>query len=309
VVSFGQLQRMGYSPSTVSRRVKVGGLHRLARGVYAVGHTNLPFGGRCVAALLCVPGSVLSHRAAAVVWGLLDDRGESVDVTVARGVKPRADVRAHRVRALDACDQTRHAFGDVPFPVTTVARTLLDLAETCTARTLRRAAAQAFVLRLTDEPALRAQLARANGRRGAKPLTKLLDDGVAATRSELERRLLELVRGSGLPEPAVNEGVRTARETLEVDLLFRHERVVVEADGARYHDHLIARQSDAERDALLTAAGYRVLRVDWRDVTQRPSATARRLRSMLGLAGSAGPASPPGRTSAASDASSRPGAD
>ena len=170
------------------------------------------------------------------------------------------------MRRLDPLDRTREA----GIPVTTVPRTLLDLADVVGEDRLRRAVREAFVRRRVDERRLRAAVERGNGRRGARRLAALLADGPTATRSELEDRFLELLRAHGLPRP------------VEADFLFADARLVVETDGARFHDNRIAREADAMRQAMLEAAGYRVLRVTWRQVTREPQQTARRVRAALG---------------------------
>ncbi len=284
-MSTGQLIELGFAAATIADRVRLGKLHRVERGVYAVGHDALAPEGRRMAALLYAGrGAVLSHLSAAVHWGLLDDRsGGKMHVTVAR--RARGDhnrtggaVSVHGTRSLSRDERTRHD----GVPVTAVPRTLLDLAgmtKEVSDRALRRAVSQALVLKLTDARRLRAQLSCSRGRRGVARLAGLLDGGIAPTRSVLEDRLLALVRAAKLPEPRVNAMVAT----LEVDLLFAAQRVIVEADGARYHDNPVARLRDVERQVLLEEAGYQVVRVNWSQVTREPARTARRLRAALAV--------------------------
>jgi very-short-patch-repair endonuclease/predicted transcriptional regulator of viral defense system len=290
VVTLAQLADLGLPASTVYNRVRRGVLHRVESGVYAVGYPTASRASRQMAAVLSVgAGAVLSHWTAAAVWGLLDDRERLIHVTVARSVRSRGSIRVHQVRALPRADHTRNA----GLPLTSVERTLLDLAEVAGERALHRATTQALVARLTDERRLCQQAQRTPTRRGAVILTALLDPNAAAnrrrgpiapTRSELEDRLLALVREAGLPEPRVNERLKLpdGGRPLEVDLLFEQARVIVEADGAQYHAHALARADDATRDARLQAAGYTVLRVDWHQVTRQPAHTATRLREALG---------------------------
>ncbi len=219
------------------------------------------------------PNAVLSHRSAAALWGLLDRRAAPVEVTVPVRLRSRPGVRAHVTRALPPRDRTRNA----GIPVTTVARTLLDLAEGVSDKTLRRAVSEAHVQRRIGEDHLHKQCAYAHGRLGGRRLAALLGPGLAPTRSELEDRLLEVLLTHGLPRPAVN----TRIEGLEVDFLYADERLVIEADGRRYHGHRLARESDAARQATLEAAGHRVLRVDWTSVTERAERTASRVRRAL----------------------------
>jgi len=196
---------------------------------------------------------------------------------VTGAIRSRSGIRVHRARKFDRRDRAR--IGGVP--VTTVARTLLDLAEVVGPRILRRAVREAYVQRLVDERGLKAALNRAHGRHGAPRLAALVAPGLVATRSELEDRMLHLIRTHGLPEPLVNARLAGLPRRVEVDFLFADAGLVVETDGARYHDNALARE--IERQAMLEAAGYRVLRVNWRQVTRDTDETVRRIRRALAL--------------------------
>jgi very-short-patch-repair endonuclease len=137
---------------------------------------------------------------------------------------------------------------------------------------------EAEVQRRVGHGRLAAQLARADGRRGAARLAAIVADGPAPTRSELEDRLLDLSSRHRLPRPRTNTRVGA----FEVDFLFPDHRLVVETDGDRYHATRAARRWDATRQARLEAAGYRVLRVTWEQVTAAEAQTADRLRQALG---------------------------
>ena len=279
VVTIDQIRELGLRTSAIGHRARTGRLHRLHRGVYAVGHRALTDEGRFLAAVLAIgPSAVLSHRAAAALWRLVDaDRGD-VDVTVPHRARHQVGIRVHETRRLDLGDRLRLA----GIPVTTVPRTLLDLAGVADDRLLRRAVREAYVQRRVDDAALLACVAGAGRRRGARRLAALVRPGRTGTRSELEDRLLALPLARGLPAPRVNVRLGGLPEAVEVDLLFPQARLVVEADGARYHDNPVARRSDAARQAMLEEAGYRVLRVSWSQVTRRPDETVRRLRRALG---------------------------
>jgi hypothetical protein len=282
LVTFGDLRRLGFAQSTVSYQLRMGRLHRVQHGVYAVGHARLSPDGRGLAAVLSIgPGAVLSHVSAAVVWGLLEDRGGPAHVSVARQVRSRRGIRVHSVRRLDACDRTCEA----GIPVTTAARTILDLAETASEPALRRAVRQAQVLRRVNERELRVQLDRARGRRGAPRLAALIADGPAPTRSELEDRVLELLVRHSFPRPAVNAVLEGFPRRVEVDFMFEEARVILEADGARYHDNRLARRADVDKQAMLEAAGYRVVRLTWSQVTRDVEQTVRRLRRVFATQG------------------------
>ena len=135
---------------------------------------------------------------------------------------------------------------------------------------------------LVSDRALREVLTRATGRRGTPHLAGLIEPGPLATRSELEDRFLDFLRAHGLPRPAVNAPLTGLARPAVADFLFAAAGLVVETDGARYHGHRLARQSDAARQAMLEAAGYRVLRLTWAQVTRRGDETVRRLRNALG---------------------------
>jgi Protein of unknown function (DUF559) len=164
-------------------------------------------------------------------------------------------------------------------PITSVARTLLDLAATLRPHHLERALAQAERLQLYDHAALEEVLDRANGHRGASRLEAQIARPPAFTRSDLEARILGVVRRAGLPEPHANF-VLTAPDHphLEADLYWPSHRLIVEIDGFEHHRTRAAFEADRRRDAALTAAGYRVIRF----TDRTPHATIeQRLRTLL----------------------------
>jgi very-short-patch-repair endonuclease len=257
VVTLGQLSAVGLSRNAVSRRCKAGRLHRLHRGVYAVGHPALSWQRKWMAAVLSGgDGAVLSHRSAAELWRLLSPRGGPVHISTPslNGRDNRAGVRVHRRRSLPIRDRTeRHGI-----PVTTPARTVADLRSTVPDAVRRRAIRQAEV----------------QGYRTG------LDEVLAPTRSELEDLFLRLCRRFRLPAPEVN--VRVAGR--EVDFLWRGQRVVAETDGYRYHRGSVAFEDDHERDLELRAAGFAILRFTYRQVTTDPGRVARSIAGELAAA-------------------------
>jgi very-short-patch-repair endonuclease len=259
-VTRAQLVAAGVSSSTIARRVACGRLHRLHRGVYAVGHTALRPEGFWLAGVLAGgPGAVLSHRSAAAAWDLRPTRRMQIDVIVPRATgRGQPGLDSHRCR-LDPSEVASHR----GLPITSPARTLLDLAEVVSPPELGRAFERTIQLDLLDHAELGAVLERGFGRRGLKPLRALLVDlevDPPSTRSELERLALDVLRSSGLPRPEVNARLGA----YEVDLLWRREGVVVELDGYAYHRSPAAFEADRRRDAELQVAGMRVLRVTWR---------------------------------------------
>jgi very-short-patch-repair endonuclease len=276
VVSLDQLRGLGLGYGAVKHRVRAGRLHAVHRGVYAVGHTALRREGRWLAAVLaCGPGAVLSHRSAAAHWGLLATSQSVVDVTAPRSRAGVPGIRLHRARSLDARDTTTHE----GIAITTVARTLLDLAATIRADRLERAYAQALHLHLYDHGAIAGLLQRANGHRGTGALAKATAREPKLTRSDWEIRLLALIRTAGLPEPLVNHALTAPDHGhCEVDFFWPKQRLVVETDSWSAHGTRAAYEQDRARDAALQTMGLRVVRFTWRT---RDEAILRRLRALL----------------------------
>jgi very-short-patch-repair endonuclease len=275
VVSREQLRAFGLSDTAIRGWIGRGLLHRMHRGVYAVGHCALPMEGRMLAAVLaCGPGAALSHRSAAALWGLRATAQRRIDVTaVADGGRRDPAIAQHRARTLEATDLTAHR----GVPVTTVARTLVDLAGVVPAAAVERALAQAEVLRLYDHAAVCEVLERSNGRRGAQALRAAMGTPIAFTRSELESRMLALCRRHRLPPPRVNAVVCGH----EVDFLWPAARLIVETDGHRFHGTRRAFEQDRRRDAELLVAGYRVVRITYRRLMTEPDAVADTIRALL----------------------------
>jgi hypothetical protein len=273
VLSLDELRGCGLSRKEVMGRVRNGRLHILHRGVYAIGHPNVPLEGRFLAAVkACGPGAVLSHFSAAVLYELFrwDDRYPEITAPTNRR---HANIRIHRSSMLEARDVTRHK----GIPTTTPARTLIDLAATLDYRPLRRATRQAQ--RLVTIRQIVATLDRLGSRRGVTKLAKVLATGPAPTRSELEDAVLDLILAGGLEHPDVNVPLTIEGCRLIPDFRWPKQRLVLEADGAEWHDDRLAREDDAERQALLEADGERVLRVTWTQAITRRTETLARLRA------------------------------
>ena len=263
VVTRRQLLDRGWSSSAIDRALRDGRLHRLHRGVFALGHKALSREGKWMAAVLaCGDGAVLSHRSAAHLHGLITRSPLLADVTTPRPGRRLDGVRRHRTRRLHDDDVTRKS----GIPVTTVARTVVDLADVETRRTVERAAGQAEIAYgITPSPI--------NGRRG----TGRLNGAPDRSRSELERAFGKLCEDHELPRPEQNAKV----QGIEVDFLWRAERLVVELDGWRYHRTRQAFERDRERDQALARSGHRVLRFTHRQLTEEPGQVARTVRAAL----------------------------
>jgi len=283
LITLEQLREFGISKDLAYQRGRAGRLHRVHEGVYSVGHPLLTAEGLWLAAVLaCGPGAVLSHRSAAALWGIRDDDPHlSIDVTAPnrRGRKPPG-IAAHRhaVLAPRDCTSVRG------IPCTTVEKTLLDLAAVIPVWQLRKALAEAEVLRVVDLAALRALLRRSRGRRGVARLRTLLDElhpQTKRTRSELERLFLRMCRRGHLPEPEVNAPLDIDGHVLKPDFLWREAGLIVEADGRRFHDTGSAFQSDRRREQRLQLAGWRVSRCTWEQVENEPRRLASTVRGLL----------------------------
>jgi very-short-patch-repair endonuclease len=226
------------------------------------------------AVLACGTGALLSHRSAAALWGIRATTRSKIDVTLGRSTgRAPVGIDVHRTRTLLARDSTQAR----RIPCTTVARTLLDLADVVDRRALERAYEQAGILRILDLADLEDVLGRAEGRLGAPVLRAVLadfDPGLPFTRSELERRFLELCRNAALPSPRVNAWIPVDGDGFEVDFSWPEQGLIAEADGYRAHGTPVAFERDRQRDRLLQLAGWRVIRFTWRQLVNEPSEVA-----------------------------------
>jgi hypothetical protein len=277
VVSRKQLLALGSSRDEIQWRVEVRRLRRVHTGVYAIGHRLTVEGHFIAAVLACGDGAVTSHRAAGAMWDITPAVAGPVDVTVLRGgAGRRAGIAIHATRSLSPAEvATRNGV-----PCTSWARTVVDLACVLSKPRLERALEQSEILRLFDLGALNEALARAYGRRGTGALRRLageLDDLPPRTRSELERRFLDVVKQGGLPRPVVNATVAGH----EVDFHWPTERVVIETDGRATHDTQIAFERDRSRDLDLELAGWHVIRISWRQLLEQPDLVIAAVRKRL----------------------------
>jgi very-short-patch-repair endonuclease len=276
VVCRSQLAALGFGRGAIAHRVRAGRLHPLYPSVFSVGYPRRDSRARNFAALLHAGAdAVLSHGTALAVWGLgpaLDD----VHITrVAGHVREQPGLRVFRVAALDIRD-VRLCQG---LPVTSPARTVLDVAADADDDETERILAEARVQGLVSDAELQGALNRAPNRPGARRLRRILRGvaGQAVTRSKAERMLLRLIVEAELPPPEINARVRG----LEVDFLWRGQNLVVEFDGAAFHSHERARKRDRRRDRRLIAAGFRIIRVSWRQLTREPMALVARIAQAL----------------------------
>ena len=278
-VTRAQLVAAGVSEGAQARMISRGALIREHQGVYRVGHcAAIPWGAETAALLACAPGTVLSHRSAAVAWGLLSDTA-IVEVTIADAqTGTPGGVIVHRSRTLLPRDVTiRNGL-----PVTSVARTLLDLAGVVKARLLEKAIDQALLTHMVTPTQLQDVLDRSIGRRGAGTLKRIVQsEGPSTqTRSNPEERFLALVRQAGLPAPEVNGRIAG----YEVDFLWRSQRVALEIDSWGFHRTRNAFERDRLKGAHLSAAGLSVVRATDTQLEDEPVAVVVRIAQTLARA-------------------------
>jgi very-short-patch-repair endonuclease len=266
VVARAQLVERGLTDAQIARWIRARRLHRLHRGVYAVGHRVLTLEGRWMAAVLAAgPGAALSHASAAAAWDLRRPGGViDVSVPTRAGRERRRGVRIHRRDALTPDEVTVHR----GIPVTTPARTIVDLSRSLKGRRLEQLVDLADERGLIDFDHLRA----ANS---ASLQAVLQSYSAAPTRSELEERFLRLRDTHGIPRPQTNVLI----EGIEVDFVWRDRRLIVEVDGYAYHRSPTAFEADRERDVTLATKGWRVLRFTWTQVTRRVAWVATAIRA------------------------------
>jgi hypothetical protein len=264
VVTRDQLRDRGLTDGAVDRRVRSRRLHRLYRGVYAVGHRVLTVEGRWMAAALAAgPGAALSHASAAAAWDLRRPGGViDVSVPTRGGRTGRQGMRLHRRGALTLADVTTLR----GIPVTTPARTIVDLSHELKGRPLEHLIDLADQRGLVDFDHLRA----ANS---ASLQAVLQRYSPAPTRSELEERFLRLCDAHTIPRPKTN-----LIEGFEVDFVWRDRRLIVEVDGSAFHRSPSAFENDRERDVILSTKRWRVLRFTWTQITRRAAWVATAIR-------------------------------
>jgi very-short-patch-repair endonuclease len=277
VVARVQLLDIGMSPDVVAGLVRSGRLRRVHRGVYTAGPMVPDLATEMAASLACGPGATVSHLSGISIWELVgvSRAASQVDITLTSGIRRRPGIRIHRVRTLRAEEVTTFE----AIPVTTAARTLLDSATVLGFRDLERALSEALACRLTSMDEIRSLLTVHAGRKGARRLASVAEEGAPAhTRSEAEERFLALVRRYRLDPPETDVWVAGYR----VDFLWRRQKLVVEIDGFAFHSSRESFEADRRRDAALMAAGLRVLRFTWRQLTQESETTLVRLVQALG---------------------------
>jgi hypothetical protein len=285
VVSLRQLEREGISPKVTADRGRGGSYHRIHRGVYTVGHRAVSRQTILRAALLaCGEGAVISHGTAAAFHRLWDKPPRLIDVTVpVEAGRKIDDVRCRRCRY----PQPEEVEVLQGVAVTTVARTLVDLAGIVGLPTLRKTVGRAAIRRKLDVQAVDLAIDNAKRRRGLRSLELALvpyrskDGTTVDVRSDFETLVLPDLLGLGFPRPDCNVWLHIDGERLLVDFLWEKQRVVVETDGRETHETPDAFQNDRRRDQFLASAGYRALRITWDQIHHERAAVLRRIERAL----------------------------
>ena len=282
VVARRQLIELGLSASAIDHRIGRERLHRLHRGVYAVGHRQISPEGRWMAAVLAGgPTAVLSHRSAAALWRIRPPGSRAIEVTVRS--KSRSHPRIHRHVASLPADEVTIERG---IPATTVSRTLLDLATVLNADAVERAMREAERLHLHDALPLEDLLLRHPHRPGVATVRECLrrrrDAPPGVTREELEARFLAFLDRAGITRPQLNAWLSLGDRRYQADCLWRDRSLIVELDGYASHGTRMAFEDDRERDRILQVEGWRVIRVTWQQLHGSGDKVAADLRRLLG---------------------------
>ena len=265
VVTLAQLLAVGLDRNAIKYRLRVGRLHLLHRGVYAVGHRPpSPLATAMAAVLACGDDAVLSHRSAAALWRIVPRWPALPEVTTPTKHR-RPGIHVHRSANADA---TTH-YG---IRVTTPARTLVDLADVLNPKRLTRALNEAQVQRLTTPKELTTLFTRYPGRR-----TSQLTPERGATRSTLEDDFVRFLKRHRLPLPEFNQTIAGH----EVDAVYRDHHLVIELDSRQFHTTTRAFEQDRDRDADLLNAGFPTLRITDQRLKHHATTEAQRLKQIL----------------------------
>ena len=273
MVTHVELLELGFTDHAIKHRVKTGRLHRIARGVYAVGSPNLTREGRLMVAIkACGPQAALSHLSAAVLWGFWKREPGRIHVSVPATSNPR--VRGVTVHRRARFETTRF----MRIPVTTPDCTMIDLAATQDRDDVEGAINEADVKGRTNPERLRAVLDGIGRRPGAARLRHILDIATFTfTRSTLERAFIPIALAAGLPRPLTCHEVNG----FEVDFYWPDLKLIVETDGLTYHRTPQQQAEDLRRDQIHTASGHRCFRFSHGQIRFEPKHVERILRSAV----------------------------
>ena len=280
VVSRQQLVGLGLNTDAIDYRQRVGRLHRLSAGVYAVGHEVVSREGRWLAAVLaCSDGAVLSHWSAAALWLIRPNSRRRIDVTVPHGSRSTRWIYRH-ISAVPA-DERMEKDG---IPVTTVPRTILDLAATEPSNVIESLLGESEYRQLYDRLSLWDLVDRYPGHRGVcrvRAALERLEGDRGHRRSPLEERFASFLRHHHLPMPLFNAWVTLGGKRFQIDCHWPGTSQIVELDGWQAHGTRSAFREDRTRDRILHVAGYSATRITWGQLDEEPEAVAADLRTLL----------------------------
>jgi len=269
VLDHAELIGLGYTHSAIHRRVEQHGLIVLHPGVYLVGGAVRTREATWMAAVKAGGSdALLSHRPAITSWDVSRRAWTEVDVTTTRRVRIAGDVRFRMRAPLDPADR---AVRD-GIPITTCARTIVDMGSLLTAPQLANVIHEAQYRHGITTGEVRVSLARATGRVAVGLVERacaLIDGGSVGTRSQLEDDFLALLQHARIRMPDINVRRQVGAERIELDATWPDVRFAVEIDGPGHARGRVTR-ADAERDGLLERAGWRLLRVRADDLRRRP---------------------------------------
>jgi very-short-patch-repair endonuclease len=281
VVGRSQLLRMGLTAREIDHRLKLGRLHLLYQEVYSVGHRVIPREGRWLAAVFATgPGAVLSHWSAAALWMIRPNSRSLIDVTTAHKSRTWDGIKRHH-KALPADEVTV----EEGIPVTSVPRTIFDLAATEDVDTVAAMLRESEHRNLWDRLSLPHLVERYPGRRGVKrvrlALARVTEEPSGRKRSRLEERFAPFIRRYRLPMPRFNDWILLGAKRYQVDCHWPGTNQIVELDGWEAHSTRSAFQDDRERDRRLLVAGYSITHITWNQLRDEPEAIASDLRLLL----------------------------
>ncbi|MFL5873817.1 MAG: DUF559 domain-containing protein [Solirubrobacterales bacterium] len=281
VVGRRQLEILGLGEDAIRHRLRLGRLKRLHAGAFSVGLQVVPIKGWWIAATLaCGVEAVLSHHAAAALWELRNPREGAVDVILPRKSRSCRYIRRHY--SLLPSDERTVEYG---IPVTTVPRTILDLAASEDADTIENVLRESEFLRLTNRLSLPDLLERYPGKRGTRKvhlaLKRLREAPEGRRRSRLEERFAPFLRQHRLPLPRFNDWLEVGGKRYQVDCHWPGLRQIVELDGWEAHSSRSAFREDRARDRRLAAAGFSVTHITWNQLDDEAEEIASDLRSVL----------------------------
>ena len=278
-ISRAQLRELGLDDDRIDRLVSAGWLVRVHRGVYRIGVLS-PIGVLFAAELALGPEATITHRSAAHELGLLRGRMPPVvDVTVATSRRPRGGIRPHKARLDERDVMTRGGLR-----ITTVARTLLDIAPGLAAPALQAAVDEARVQRRLHLPAIEATIARSPGHHGIGALRRAVarhDPGRGRPIGDFERRAIAFLRDHRFPPYVRNFAIVVEGEPFTLDVVWLRQRVALEFDSRTFHDNDPSFVSDRRRSRRLAAAGWQVVRTTWTDLDERAAEVAADVHALL----------------------------